>query len=30
MTFDDDQTNTYDAPPSTDDLIALVKPLVQP
>lgn len=26
----DDQTKTYDAPPSTDDLIALVKPFVQP
>lgn len=31
MTFDDDdQTKTYDAPPSTDDLIAFVKPFVQP
>jgi hypothetical protein len=31
MTFDtDDQTKTYDAPPSTDDLIAFIKPFVQP
>ena len=26
----DDQTKTYDAPPSTDDLIAFTKPFVQP
>ena len=31
MTFDtDDQTKIYDAPPSTDDLIAFMKPFVQP
>lgn len=31
MTFDDDsQHKTYDAPPAKDDLIAFVKPFVQP
>jgi hypothetical protein len=31
MTFDDDnQKKTYDAPPPKDDLIAFVKPFVQP
>ena len=31
MTFDDDdQRKTYDAPPSKEDLIAFVKPFVQP
>jgi hypothetical protein len=31
MSFDNDtQTKTYDAPPSTDDLVAFLKPFVQP
>lgn len=31
MSFDDEnQSKNYDAPPSTDDLIAFVKPFVQP
>jgi hypothetical protein len=31
MSFDDDtQTKTYDAPPSKDDLVAFLKPYVQP
>lgn len=31
MSFDDDtQTKSYDAPPSTDDLVAFLKPFVQP
>jgi hypothetical protein len=31
MSFDNDtQTKTYDAPPSNDDLVAYLKPFVQP
>jgi hypothetical protein len=31
MSFDNDtQTKTYDAPPSTDDLVAFLEPFVQP
>jgi hypothetical protein len=30
MSFDENQKKTYDAPPSNEDLVAFVKPFVQP